>query len=320
MAKKFDDKAREARLYAGLAGAGATMAEKPSLAISQLLLNPALEAGVKPYSAESLGKSLDAVDPNMLEKIKAYQKHLNAEKIPAFVGEYHAVATPQSLEMRRDLMEKLKRFGIYAGKKPSMDPFIQLVSPNAAAAAHEVGHSVRSPVMALSRLMSMSSPIGKALGVGSGMAMAMSDNETVQNLSPLAAAAAFAPEIAEEARASFHGLRAIKAVDGMTDAIKGFARMSPAFMSYVLGALPFITAPMVAATVKNKLMSKEGAVEPKATGRNIISARQQWTTPAPKPKTSTIGKPGTNAAPPPSKRKFFADLQKVMDGMGDRSL
>jgi len=60
----------------------------------------------------------------------------------------------------------------------------------------------------------------------------------------------------------------------------------------------------------------------KATGRNKLTIRQRYVTPAPKPHTDKPGKLVSRpAAPPPSHKKFYNDKRKELyDLMGTREL
>jgi hypothetical protein len=314
--KLTDD--RLARLYGALAGLGigATSLQKHV----QGPLGALTELGIEPYVEGAYGLPLWAEDIESHRRLRAYQKHLKAEKLRAIASEAHMALPPQSIEFARrypwvfggrEAVEALSR----------AEPAIFVRSPNPAAIAHEVGHTVRSPI-STAALISRH-PLLRALGMGGGVAAALSDEEGLQAVAPAISVAPHIPELAEEARASLHGARAIRATEGATAALKALGRLTPAFMTYLAAALPALAAPYVAKGikehVKKKRAEKTAQALPKATGKTIVTARQRWAAPTPKPKSSKPGKAKSMPpAQPPSKRKFFTDLQKQMEGLGAR--
>jgi hypothetical protein len=311
---------RLARLYGALAGLGTGATELQGHV--QGPLAHLSEIGIEPYAEGAHGNPLWMEDYDSYKKLRAYQKYLKTEKIRAVAADMHGVIQPQSLRF-------MERFPwLFGGREVAeaiaeSEPAIFTRGPNPAAMAHEVGHTVRSP-MASAALISKH-PILRALGLGGGVAAALSDHEGLEAVAPAISVAPHIPELAEEARASFHGTRAIRATEGNIAALKALSRLAPAFMTYLAGALPALAAPYVAKGIKEhikrKKSEKTAAALPKATGKTVVPARQRWAHPTPNPKTSRPEKAKSMpTAKPPSKRKFFTDLQKQMEGLGSRKL
>lgn len=309
---------RLARLYGGLAGLGigATTLE----GYVQEPLSRLAELGMEPYAKESHGLPLWAEDYESHKKIRAYQRYLKAERLKSLVAEAHAALPTHSLDL-------IKRFPWLFGGEGAVqaaaeaEPAIFVRSPNRAIMAHEIGHTVKSPIATTALLARH--PLLKALSTGGGVAAALSDIESLEAAAPIISIAPHIPELAEEARASIHGARAIRATEGSMAALKALSRLTPAFITYLVGALPALAAPYVAKGIKEhikkKRREKTAAALPKATGRTITTARQRWAAPAPKPKTSRPEKAkSVPPAKPPSKRKFFTDMQKQLEGLGAR--
>jgi hypothetical protein len=330
--KTEETDSRKARLIGALAGLG--IGSTTLQGYAQHPLADLIELGIQSYPEMSHDLPLWAEDYASAKRIKAYQRALGAERVPAVVSGHHGTLTPESIEFieRHPMLTGASKSDVaeIAGHGPRI--FVR--SPNPGAMAHEVGHTVRSPIHRASIVARH--PLLRALGIGGGVAAALSDHEGVQGAAPFISVAPHIPELAEEARASLHGTRAVRATEGSAAALKALARMTPGFMTYLAAALPALAAPYVAKGIreyvqregkgKGKKAEKTAAKikipkPPKATGRNILTARQRWLTPAVKPKATKPGKKShMPVAKPPSKAKFYADMRKQMEGLGTREV
>jgi len=301
-----DKDLRKARLYGGASGIATSEAEIIPRLLAQSM-GGISEVGESAYPEVLRGQRLALVDPRFWLDIRKMRNYLNAPSIPVVVGDIDYTIPPEGREF-------LKRLNAQIG----------LRAKSYAGAGHEIGHSVPSPIRSLG--MSLGTPLAKILGVLAGVGTAtLSDDPTMESIAPLISAAPYAAELAEEARATAHGVRAVRAVKGNMAALEALGRLLPAFMTYAAMAAPALAAPMVAKAVKHYVKDKDAkktaAKIPspaKATGRKILSARQEWASPAPSPKTSKIGDPGMNPAKPPSKSKFYKDMLSMMSGKGAR--
>jgi hypothetical protein len=294
---------RKARLLGGAAGLSAIGGSDAGLGVPvRQILNMILEAGSKQFEEGSHGLPMFLVDRKTNRSAKTMADALK-------VARPEVIAGPASQMVH--------------GTSP---PRIQLKGSNRAILAHELGHHVKSPITWLANLAD--SPKLKGLGMGGGVAAAMSDSEIAQKAAPLIGMAPHIPELLEEARASMHGVRALHATEGLASAAKGALRLTPAFMTYMTKLIPALIAPYIAKSVMEYTKSKDpkkknqkktaGIKPPKATGKTILTARQRWAHPAPLPKTSKPGKVGTPKARPPSKSKFYKDMKAQLAGLGAR--
>lgn len=299
-------KKRKARVYGAVAGLSAAEGK----ALAGMLANPLAllsEIGEKSFPAGLEGLPMYLQEPGFALDARRIRKYLGAPKVPIVIGVEDAMVL-------KDLVKET--------------PYITMRAPSHAGVAHEIGHSVPSPI---SRMSQMSShPLLKALGISAGVGAALTDNETAQAAAPLIAGAPYVPELLEEARATAHGVRGIRAIKGNAEALRALLRLLPAFLSHAAMAAPAVAAPFVAKAVREYVESDikktpektaaEAPKPPKATGKTVLTARQQWAHPAPAPVSSKPDKPpGTPAAKPPSKSKFYTDMQKMMEGFGARS-
>jgi len=304
------------RMYGALSGV-ATSETGASRAIIDPLSN-IIDSIHGSYDKKDIGRWLGSVDFEALARKLQYEEYLNVPHVSTVVG-------GESLTIPRQTIETLKGHPKIFGKETSefaerVKPRIFLSSGNPATIAHEVGHNVPSPISTLSTLVK-ARDVARPAFMGTGIGMAMSDNDTVSKYAPLVSVAPHIPDVLEEARASIHGTRAIRAIEGNRAAIKSMATLLPAFMTYVVSAIPALTAPMIAKAVKDYAEKKqEKTASKKAVGSKVKSARSSWITSPPKPKTSKIGKPGTEPQAPPSKRKFYQDMLGELNGLGTRKL
>lgn len=321
-----ENRNRKARLYGSVAGLAASETRRlPGLAAEAI--GQLGEIGEKPFDEALHGLRLGLVDPKRALDGSKIRKAVGAPSVPIYAAEIDSALSPQVI----DLVEKLRALkvpGVPQGAKVS--PYITAGSDGLAGLAHEIGHTVKSPIVAASFISQ--NPIVKMLGLGAGMSAMMSDNETMQAVAPIISSAPHIPQLMEEARASTHAVRGIHATKGLAEAARAGARLTPAFLTYVAGALPALFAPYVAKAVKEYInsdpkpsMSSEPeksaadqGYQPKATNKLKQTARVAWAPPAPKPQVSKIGKPGIDPAPPPSKAKFYRDMQRMFAGLGAR--
>ncbi len=303
------------RTYGALSGLAAAETESIGRVIGPLA--DVVERGIEPYDKLTHGLGLWAVDPQALARKRRYEKYLG---VPHVKG----IAFPESATLPRQTIEVLEGHPRIFGEETSgvakfLRPFIFLKNGDPAVIAHEVGHNVRSPIASASTLVRARNDILRSAAMGAGIGLALSDNETAEKYAPLVSVAPHIPELLEEARASTHGIRAIRAIEGNRAAIKSLTTLLPAFMTYVVSAIPSLTAPMIAKAVKEYSEQKqEKTASKKAVGSKIKSARSSWVTAPPKPKTSKIGKPGTSPPKPPSKSKFYKDMLGELNGLGTR--
>ncbi len=285
---------------------GVATSSIPTTPITNRLLFPLLDRKLERFPIHSHG---ELIDPELLKRVEKIRKTINAPNIPLQKGVSHAfVAHP-----------------VHPYPK-----WITASHPNVAAIAHEMGHSIDSPI----RTFSKATPRLIPAAFFAGMMSAFSDNETLQTLAPLFSASGLLPELLEEGRASAHALRGIAKAEGARSALQAAGRLAPAFGTYAAGAVPLALAPFVAKAVrdymmkqrkgKEKTQKKEAAEQPKPVplkteGRLKASPSRAWATEGPKPKTSKPGKATSTKINLPSKRKFYRDMQRQMSpGRGQR--
>jgi hypothetical protein len=265
------------------------------------------EIGEASYPKVLQGQRLALIDPRFWLDVQRMRSHINAPSLPIVISDMDHIMPPEGDSFLQGLKSHIGlRAKSYAG------------------AGHELGHSIPSHIRTLS--MMGSTPMAKALATLAGVGTAtFSDDPETESLAPLISGAPYAAQLAEEARATAHGVRAVRAIKGDVAALEALGRLLPAFMTYAAMAAPAIAAPMVAKAIKHYMRDKETEKKasnepapPKATGRKILSARQEWAAPAPTPKVSRVGYPGTNPAKPPSKGKFYKDMLSTMNGKGAR--
>lgn len=315
MAKEeLDD--RKAKLYGAMSGLG--LAETTAQGLPQAGLGVLSELGEKAFDLESHGFPLWIEDNPTWQNAVKIREHIGAPRVPIYAG-------PEDFAISPNLVKLRERFPFLFEAGEEIKPLISVKSRNGyAGLAHELGHTVPSPIADLSILSHI--PLLRLLSAGAGAGLAVSDNETAQSIAPAVSVAPYIPGILEEGRATMHGVRGINAVKGPAEAAKALARLSPAFMTYLLAALPALAAPYVAKGIKEyvkkkkKSQEKNAAEEPKATGRAKLTAPRVWTTPAPKPKTSKPGEPEIAKASPPAKGKFYGDMMRMLRGGGERNL
>lgn len=204
-------------------------------------------------------------------------------------------------------------------------------------AMHEIGHA--SPIMgserardvfgALAHLLGQDSASGKAIRLGIASSVLAPPGEDASGVrrfvydnAPALVGATMAPQLAEEARASFHALRGARRHGvGVGRAI---AELAPALGTYVAGAAAPVIATILAKHVVQALrarqaeqnQAKTAGAEARASGALRTSASAAWRVGAnpPKPKSSRpSSRPGAGAsdrtpAKPPSKTSFYKDL------------
>lgn len=296
-----------AKLLGGAAGVTIDEAAKiPALA--QIPLAALTELGIEPYSEFTHGGSLDI---GTALKARRIRKAMGAPYVPIIRGAEHSTFTPQAADAMNWLAERFPNlFGF-----PFYSPEIIAESKNIPAIAHEMGHTIRSPIGALS----MGSPIIRAAALLGGLGAALSEEESTQEIAPYIAGAGTLPTLLEEGRASAHAIRGIKRAEGLKAALSATGRLAPAFGTYAAGAIPTILAPIVATAVK-KYMEKEGAkIELKTEGKLTAPPERVWATPGPRPKTSKVGKAKSTHIKVPTKTKFYRDMERQLTpGSGKR--
>lgn len=302
------------RLLGGAAGVTIDEAARVP-AIAQIPLSILTEAGIEPYSELSHGAPLDL---KTWLKARKLRKAMGAPNVPITRGPYHSAFTPHAADALNWLSERFPSvfgYGYYT-------PEIWAESKNIPAIAHEMGHTIRSPIGKLSLV----SPIIRPLTLLGGIGAALSDSERAQELAPYIAGAGTVPTLLEEGRASAHALRGIGKAEGARAALSAAGRLAPALGTYAAGAIPTILAPIVAKAVKDymeKGQKKEAAeqkpVQLKTEGKLKSPPSRAWATEGPKPKTSRPGKAMSTKINLPSKRKFYRDIQRQMSpGKGQR--
>lgn len=309
--RKKEKDLRLARLLGGLAGVAGAAPD-----MFQVPLVKLVDAGIRPYESPHVIRSLFWEDPDMWSKAVKLQQRLKAPAADLLVG-------PETLASPITWIEKKihRLFGHSAESIRSARPYVMLDSPSVAGLAHEIGHTVRSPITSAAMLGDLRGL--RLLGLGGGVLAGLSDDEKLQKAAPYISVAPHVPGLLEEARATMHGTRGIAALEGLGPAAKALGRLTPAFLTYVAAAMPALMAPYLAKAIKdyvaNKSEKRAELKPPKATGKKILSARQHWAHPAPKPKPSKLGKPGRRPAPPPSKARFYRDIQSMLSGLGTRA-
>lgn len=279
---KKDIEQRKERLYGAMAGLSATP-------ISDLLT--------------------DTVDILMARGYKSFEP---GEKIPKEL-ETLAKELSRVLKIEKPILKPSVSRGSYFDLSTGD---INLHRPSPAELAHELGHAKPSFVRSLAYPI-MRNPYVRFGALGSGIGAALSENETLQAVSPLIAAAPEIPVLMEELRASAHGAKGLLATRGIGEASEVLTRMGPAFLAYLLPALATAAAPLIAKAVWQyaKGQKKEAGIAPfKVTGRLKIPAPSKWTK-NPRVKQPKTSKPSkqvktTPKENPPSKEKYYSDMLK----------
>lgn len=305
-----------AKLLGGAAGITVDEAARVP-ALAQIPLGILTELGIEPYHEFTHGLPVDMRTGWKAEKIR---KAMGAPRVPITRGATHATLTPQAADTLNWLSERFPNVFGYGYHFPE----IWAESKNIPAIAHEMGHTIRSPISAVS----MASPAIRAVTLLGGLGAALSESERAQELAPYIAGAGTVPTLLEEGRASAHAIRAIRRAEGTKAALSAAGRLAPAFGTYAAGAIPAVLAPIVAKAVKeymeNREQEKEAAEQPKPVplkteGKLRASPSRAWATEGPKPKTSKPGKVKSTKINLPSKRKFYRDMQRQMSpGKGQR--
>jgi hypothetical protein len=242
----------------------------------------------------------------------------------------------------RTLMMRLR--GVSGDDIREITPHIGLSQSSVPAAMHEIGHAtpiagsdtLRRLFQGLAKGLGSSSTLGHAVRAGIAMsALAPPDDDSsaahkfVYNNAPALVAATMVPELAEEARASYHALRG--AGDAGVSPLKMLAELGPGFATYLAAAAAPVVATVFARKIVDALRSAAQAkhdqektsaampgAEVKAPGALRASADSAWRVGGnpPKPKTippATMGATGAPAkareqAKPPSKQGFYTDM------------
>jgi hypothetical protein len=287
--KAEKEKERKAKLKGVMAG----LAAQSGGHLASAMAAPCMiqEMFAKPYFPD---QPLWLEDPSMYRKAKAIEKHLHVPEKLVYktTGEFSPFYDPEQRA-------------------------VYLTHKSLPALAHEIGHASKSHLISpLAKLMRRY-PFAYPLGIGGALGLALSENETAQNLAPVVGIAPYVPQLAEEGRASIQGIRAIRATQGLKEAIKSLTTLGPYFATYIAGALgPAFLAPWIAKSVKKHYASKdqEKTAQPKGgTQRLFNTSRKAWAAPAPKPKTT---QPKANSSKPdipkpaklPSKTKYYKDM------------
>lgn len=289
------------------AAAGVTTEEARRIPrMAQIPLSILTELGIEPYSEYTHGLGLDWKTSRRAEKVRAA---MGAPRVPIFRGPEHATLGPQAAESLEWLARK---FPNLLGSLEGAEPWIMAESPNLAAIAHEMGHTKRSPIAALS----LHSPWLRLAALTGGLGAALSESETAQDVAPFIAGAGTLPELLEEGRASAHAIRGIGKAEGAREALKAVGKLAPAWGTYAAGAVPAILAPIVATAVWKHLQGqdKEAAAKPKPVQikteglkRTPITRAKAYAPSPPKPRTSKPGKIGDAPAKPPSKAAWLKE-------------
>lgn len=313
-----EEKERESSVLPGLAGAAAGVSTDEARRIPRLINNrlaDLVDVGIKSYPEASWGQL-----PDFKTLIKAWQlqEAMGAPSTPVIRGPYAAfVNPPQVNEHFEWLGKKFPGLAKALNANKIGDPFIMIDRPNTAALAHEIGHSIKSPILGLA----LYGKLLRGLGLAGGVGAALTESEGAQSAAPFIAGAGAVPDILEEGRATAHAVRGVKRVEGGKEALKTLGRLTPAIGTYAVGAVPLVLAPYVARAVK-EYMEKESAEKPvqiKTEGKLRAPASKAWATSGPKPKSSTPGKAKSTSIKLPSKRKFYRDMQRQLNSArGDR--
>lgn len=307
-----------ARLLGG--AAGVTMDE--GRIVPGLLQNPLAmltELREKPYPEYMWGSKLPFIDRLRAEIIR---HEMGAPRIPIYIGpEDYVSNNPNSTKVWEWLKKKFPNM-MEAVEIPP--PYISTRAGSLHGIAHELGHSKPSPIGVIA-----SDPIRiplRAATLLGGIGAALSESEEAQKAAPYIAGAGTIPALAEEGRASYHAIRGMKRAEGAKAALESLARLTPAFGTHALGAVPVILAPIVAKAVKDYMegQKKEAAqqkpVQIKTEGKLKASPSRAWATEGPKPKTSKPGKATSTKINLPSKTKFYRDMQRQMDPLKGKRL
>lgn len=220
-------------------------------------------------------------------------------------------------------------------------PFIALRTASVPAAMHEIGHA--TPVLGSTALRRIVHDVAGGMGhrglagnlarialAGHTLAPPGEDasgkHRFIYEHAPALVGATMLPELAEEARASYHALRGAKKYGpGTLSALK---ELAPAFGTYAAAA----AAPVIATIVAKKLVQalhrkdeeKTAVAKPgtevKASGRlrSTMSSAKWLGTPYAKPKTTKPNQNPTARADetpklrPPSKTAYFRDQLESM--------
>ena len=306
-----------AKLLGGAAGVTIDEAAKVP-AVAQIPLSIITELGIEPYDELTHGLPIDTKTWLRARKIR---KAMGAPSVPITRGQYHSAFTPQAADALNWLSEKFPSIFGYEYHMPE----IFAESKNIPAIAHEMGHTVRSPIGKLSLMSPLLHPVALLGGIGA----ALSESETAQAAAPYIAGAGTIPTLLEEGRASAHALRGIGKAEGTRAALSAAGRLAPAFGTYAAGAIPTIMAPVVAKIIKDYIdkkmdHKKEASKQPKpipvkTEGKLRASPSRAWATEGPRPKSSRPGKATSTSIKLPSKRKFYRDMQRQMSpGKGQR--
>lgn len=316
-----------AKILGAYAGGNVSSSLFPGL-ISQKLLSPLIDRGIEPYATVMVGRPEQfKIDPETAARAEKIRKAIGAPKVPIERGPQHFSISPQISNITNWLHKKVPWYVPFG----ETTPVILARSPNIPAIAHEIGHTVKSPIAPIGVIPSKSL---RPLGIIGGLAAALSENEDLQKWAPAIGASGTLPLLLEEGRASGHALRGIAKTEGTKEALKALKVLAPGFGSYALSTATAALAPVIAKLLSDKFrenfkkareeekkrkrkgQKKEAAQKPiplKTEGRLKASPSRAWATEGPKPKTSKPGKATSTKINLPSKRKFYRDIQRQMD-------
>lgn len=295
-------KERKAMLLGGMAG----LAAQSGGAVAN--------AAVIPYLVQDLARPHYFGDmPLWLEDPGRYSKALRMEKF---------------LEIDKPIRYRTNPYGMSYWMEGPWEDEIGLHARSTPTLAHELGHASKSRFIKPLSNFAQRYPIGIPLGVAASLGMALSGNEAAQNLAPVAGVMPYVPELAEEARSSIQGTRAIRAIEGRAAAAKAAFALAPAFMTYLASTIgPAVLAPWLAKNIQEhyeKEHEKTSQVKG-GTGNLQLTSYQAYASRPPKPKTTKPKQmpPGSSVKPniptkakPPSKQKYYTDAMKSMNFQG----
>lgn len=328
MAKKKNKEAIESlkkTLVSGAAGlAGLAVGESAVIDKPIDIIANTVQTG-EPYEELLHGMNLRWVDPEAYQKSLKYKKYLGVPNV-------QVVASPETATITGTAIESIQKHPLIKqtikdeAKMSRLAPLIGYNGRGEAFLAHEVGHNVRSPISAIANYAELTPHIHD-FALGGGIGLALSGNPTAQAIAPLVAVSTRTPLLLEELRASAHGLRAIRGVEGLGAVPEAVSKLAPAFITYALAAAPAIVAPIVARAVKDYIkgkretkQEKKASAQLRATGQKTLSAPAKWYSKPgkqislpPKAKVRSIPK-----AKPPSKKQFYRDMSDEIHGKGTR--
>lgn len=213
-------------------------------------------------------------------------------------------------------------------------PHIALRTSSVPHALHEIGHATpiagsetaRRTFQSLAKTMGLGSSIGNLVRAGLAAQSLLPPGDDASDArrfmhehAPALVGATLAPELAEEARASYHALRGSRQYG--PGRLRALVELAPAFGTYLAAAAAPVLATILAKRVAESLRGEPktaamAGAEVKAPGALRTPASAAWRMGAspPKPKTigpahelGTLGK-GRAPAKPPSNTSFYKDI------------